>query len=203
MVRQNPRPHTETLEPPRIADTLTAPIPLLAGASRELAHGRTTVVFPRRFAESPPRIWTLLTDPGQLALWSPFTSDRDLSHVGRATIRMLDNANTADGDIPSVVFVADAPRILEYSWADDAVSWTLEADAMAGETVLVLRQTLANAALTSAVAAGWHLCLDVAQSVLDGHPVPPIRGAEAMNHGWVDLNRRYARLLGVKPTRIV
>jgi uncharacterized protein YndB with AHSA1/START domain len=202
MVRQSPRSRPDTLELPRITETRNAAKPRLVDAAREVNHGRTTVVFPWYFEHSPAKVWAMLTDPDQLARWSPFTADRDLSQSGRATLTMLDGGNAQSSEIPGVVFVADSPLVLEYSWADDTLTWTLGRDGSAGATHLVLRQTLANDQMASAVAAGWHLCLDVASSVLDEHPIPPIRGMAAMDHGWADLNRRYARKFGVKPTHI-
>jgi uncharacterized protein YndB with AHSA1/START domain len=162
-------------------------------------------VIPREFPNSATEVWSLITKPTELGAWAPYTADRDLSRVGRATVTMLDGENAVQVDLPSVVFTADAPRILEYSWGDDTVTWTveeLETDARSPRTRLTLRQTLADSAMASAVAAGWHLCLDVAVGVLDGHPKPAIRGMDAMEFGWADLNRRYAAKLGVEPTRI-
>ncbi len=48
-------------------------------------------------------------------------------------------------------------------------------------------------------AAGWHMCLDVADALLDGNPIGPIVGAEAMNYGWRELNEQYSERLGVEP----
>jgi hypothetical protein len=45
------------------------------------------------------------------------------------------------------------------------------------------------------VAAGWHLCFDVLEHLLDGDPVGPIRGRAAMEHGWQDLHDMYAEQL--------
>ena len=45
------------------------------------------------------------------------------------------------------------------------------------------------------MAAGWHVCLDVAEHLLDGAPIGPIRGAEARNFGWDQLNESYAKKL--------
>jgi uncharacterized protein YndB with AHSA1/START domain len=36
---------------------------------------------------------------------------------------------------------------------------------------------------TPGVAAGWHLCLGVAEHLLDGDPVPRTVGEDAKNHG--------------------
>ena len=45
------------------------------------------------------------------------------------------------------------------------------------------------------VAAGWHLCLVVAERLLDGQPIEPIRGEDAMNYGWEDLRDAYGAAL--------
>jgi hypothetical protein len=47
------------------------------------------------------------------------------------------------------------------------------------------------------LAAGWHLCLDVAEQLMDGAPTTPIRGDEAMEHGWQELHDAYAERLGI------
>ena len=47
------------------------------------------------------------------------------------------------------------------------------------------------------VAAGWHLCLVVAERLLDGDAVAPIRGQAAREHGWDELNEAYAAKLGL------
>jgi hypothetical protein len=45
------------------------------------------------------------------------------------------------------------------------------------------------------VAAGWHLCADVLQRLLDGEPVEVIRGKDALDHGWEDLKNAYEKSL--------
>jgi hypothetical protein len=52
------------------------------------------------------------------------------------------------------------------------------------------------------VAAGWHLCLDVAELLLDGRPIGPIRGDEARNYGWDELNQAYAEKLSIPVTKL-
>ena len=49
------------------------------------------------------------------------------------------------------------------------------------------------------MAAGWHLCLDVAERLLDGQPLEPIRGDDARNYGWERLHDAYAERLGTPP----
>ena len=46
------------------------------------------------------------------------------------------------------------------------------------------------------VAAGWHICLAVADRLPDGDPVGPVVGQNARNYGWDDLSKAYAKRLG-------
>jgi hypothetical protein len=48
-------------------------------------------------------------------------------------------------------------------------------------------------------AAGWHVCLDVLERQLAGHPIGRIVGADAMKfRGWQRLHAEYARQFGVE-----
>ena len=44
-------------------------------------------------------------------------------------------------------------------------------------------------------AAGWHLCLVVAERLLDGNPIAPIVGTRALEYGWERLRALYASLV--------
>ena len=195
MVRHDPKSRPQTLE--RSATYAQAPLAMVA---REVSHGRTTLVLTRDFRAGRDSVWRLLTEPDRLRQWAPYTADRDLSQVGRCVLSMLGVDGGTDAEIPSVVLVADSPALLEYSWASDMLAWTITT--IGSSSRLALHQTLADATMASANAAGWHLCLDVAESVVDGHPIPPMRGMEAMEHGWSELNVRYATALGVAPSHI-
>jgi uncharacterized protein YndB with AHSA1/START domain len=177
----------------------------LARVTRDMSDGRTTVVFVRDFERPYDAVWSMLTDPSKLRMWAPHTADRDLSTVGKVTFTMLGDVVDVpeampDIAVPGVVLVANPPYLLEHSWANDALAWML--DPIGESTRLTLRHTLSDASMASAVAAGWHLCLDVADAALTGRTTTPVRGREAMNHGWADLNERYAAQLGVEPSHI-
>jgi hypothetical protein len=49
--------------------------------------------------------------------------------------------------------------------------------------------------MAAKAAAGWHLCLLVADRLLGGAPIGPIRGRNAMNFGWEDLRAAYDEAL--------
>lgn len=155
-----------------------------------------TLVFVRDLRHAPERVWAALTEPAQLREWAPYLASRDLSSVGDATLTMIDG-DVAE-DVSASVTRAERPSVLEYRWGTDTLRWEL-APTDDG-TRLTLLHTLNDRDWAPKIAAGWHLCLDVAERLLDGQPIGPIRGSEAMQFGWPDLNEAYASKLGIPAT---
>jgi uncharacterized protein YndB with AHSA1/START domain len=163
------------------------------------AHAREdqwTLVFVRTLRHPPEKVWAALTEPAQLAEWAPFTGDRDLGSGGDTTLTMIDGEVAEP--LPASVTRAEPPTLLEYTWGTDLVRWQLAA--VEGGTRLTLQHTLKDRDWIPKVAAGWHICLDVAEYLLDGDPVGPIRGSDARNYGWDELNEAYAEKLGIPVT---
>jgi uncharacterized protein YndB with AHSA1/START domain len=69
---------------------------------------------------------------------------------------------------------AEPPALLEYTWGTDLLRWKLAA--IDSGTRLTLRHRVEDREWAPKVAAGWHLCLAVAEHLLDGQPIGPIRG---------------------------
>jgi uncharacterized protein YndB with AHSA1/START domain len=153
---------------------------------------RWTLIFVRTFRHPPERVWAALTEPAQLREWAPFDADRDLGSLGDATLTMVDREIRED--LPASVTRVERPVLLEYSWGSDRLRWELT-PTDAGTRVM-LRHTVAEAPAAPMAAAGWHLCLAVAERLLDGNPVGPIRGRDARDHGWDELHAAYAEKLG-------
>jgi uncharacterized protein YndB with AHSA1/START domain len=152
-----------------------------------------TLVLHRDLAHPPQAVWAALTEAGQLEQWAPFRPDHDLDRVGGTTLTMIDGAETVD--LPGSVTRAQPPTLLEYTWGPDRLRWELTATD-AG-TRLTLRHAVAGPEWVAMVAAGWHLCLVVAERLLEGRPIPPIRGGDALGFGWQELRDAYADQLGV------
>ena len=64
----------------------------------------------------------------------------------------------------------------------------------------MLQHTVANCDWVPKTAAGWHICLDVTERLLDDDPVGPIVGEDAKHHGWEELHDTYAQRLGIEST---
>ncbi|MPZ27438.1 MAG: ATPase [Micromonosporaceae bacterium] len=162
----------------------------------QASEDRWTLVFVRDLRHPPERVWAALTEPEQLYAWSPYTADRNLGTVGEATLTMIDAETSVD--LPAVVRHAEPPTLLEYSWGTDLLRWELAATGSG--TRLTLRHTVEDRDWLPKVAAGWHLCLVVAEHLLDGRPIGPIRGNDARNYGWDELHDAYAEKLGIAGT---
>jgi uncharacterized protein YndB with AHSA1/START domain len=174
------------------------PGPLADVDSSAAEDGRWTLLFVRDLRHPREKVWAALTEPSQLSEWSPYTADRNLGTAGHATLTMIDRDTTED--LPATVTRADAPTVLEYTLGSDLVRWELAATETG--TRLTLRHTVEGRDWVPKVAAGWHLCLDVAQLLLDGRPIGPIRGEEARNYGWNELNEAYAKKLSIPVTEL-
>jgi uncharacterized protein YndB with AHSA1/START domain len=151
---------------------------------------RATLVFVRQLHHPPTKVWAALTDPALLRQWAPFAADRNLGDVGEATLSMIDEQ---DATLPARVTRSEPPTLLEYTWGDDVLRWQL--DATEEGTRLTLHHTTDDPTMIPKAAAGWHICLVVAEGLLDGHPIGPIVGEEAMQYGWQDLHDSYAKAL--------
>jgi uncharacterized protein YndB with AHSA1/START domain len=158
---------------------------------------RWTLVFVRDLPHPPGKVWRALTDPGRLGRWSPFEASGDLGTVGDVTLTMVDGVDGAREETKATVLRAEEPTLLEYVWGGDLLRWELAETA--GGTRLTLRHSVEDRGWVPKVAAGWHLCLDVADRLLAGVDVQPIRGAESHAYGWGDLAAAYGRELGIEP----
>lgn len=156
---------------------------------RPAPDGRWTLLLVRDLGHPLETVWSALTDPDRLRDWAPYTADRDLGSPGDAVLTMIDDEHSED--LPSSVLRARPPTLLEHTWGPDLLRWELAPTATG--TRLTLRHTMKDPDQVPRVAAGWHVCLDVARLALDGTPIGPIRGRQAMDFGWPELAEGYAR----------
>ncbi len=154
-----------------------------------------TLIIVRELRHSPEKVWQALTDPAHLREWAPFDADESLATAGR-TVKL----NTVGAPGPHVsettVKRADAPNLLEYTWGGLDMRWELEASG--GGTRLTLWTNIGHRFIAMG-AAGWHICFDVLDRLLAGHPMGRMVGPEVMKFpGWQRLNAEYARQFGME-----
>ena len=166
-----------------------------AGAEVRKDGEQWTLVLVRELSHPPAKVWSALTDPAQLREWAPYDSDRDLGHVGTATL------TTVGAPQPHVteakITRADAPNVLEFNWGGQDIRWQLEPLGAKG-TRLTLWHNIDRRHIAMG-AAGWHVCLDIMDRALSGDPVGRIVGVDAMKFdGWHRLHGEYAKQFGVE-----
>jgi uncharacterized protein YndB with AHSA1/START domain len=166
-----------------------------AGAHVEKDGERWTLVLVRDLRHAPATVWKALTDPEHLRQWAPYDADRNLGAVGTAKLSTVGMPNEQVSE--TRVTRADAPSLLELSWGGQDLRWQLE-PTPGGGTRLTLWHNIDRRFIAMG-AAGWHVCLDVLGSHLEGRPIGRIVGAVALQHGgWKRLHAEYARQLGVE-----
>ncbi len=166
-----------------------------SGAEIQKDGEQWRLVLVRDLAHPPARVWQALTKPEHLREWAPFDSDQDLGAAGTAKL------TTVGAPTPLVsetqVKRADAPKLLEFSWGGQDIRWELEPLGSSG-TRLTLWHNIDRRFIAMG-AAGWHICIDVLDRLLAGHPIGRMVGPDAMKFdGWQRLHAEYAKLFGVE-----
>jgi uncharacterized protein YndB with AHSA1/START domain len=159
------------------------------GAQVRKGGEKWTLILVRDLRHAPEKVWHALIDPAHLREWAPFVADGSLGTVG-ATV-MLTWVG-APKPIATTVTRADDPEVLEYG----DIRWELEA--VGGGTRLTLWHNIDRRFIAWG-AAGWHICFDVLDRLLNGNPLGRIAGSDAMKfEGWQRLNAEYAKQFGIE-----
>ena len=154
-----------------------------------------TLVLVKNLRHSPERVWEALIDPDQLREWAPFDADASLGTVG-AKVKLTTVGAPAAYASETTVTRAEGPNLLEYRWGEHDTRWEREA---AGEGTRLTLWTKIDRPYVAMGAAGWHVCFDVLEGMLDGNPIGRIVGPNAMKfEGWQRLHKEYAQQFGVK-----
>ncbi len=162
-------------------------------ATHTIAEGeRWTVVFVRHLPHAPAAVWGALTDARPDRVVGAVHGRPRPGEAGPATLTMMDGDDAADST-PAEVTQCEPPSLLEYTWGPDLLRWELAPDG--DGTLLTLRHTMDDREWLPKTAAGWHLCLAVADHLLAGDPIGPIRGQDAKEWGWDELNEAYSAVL--------
>jgi uncharacterized protein YndB with AHSA1/START domain len=153
------------------------------------------LVLVRELRHSPDKVWDALTDPAQLKEWAPFDADRSLATAG-TTARLTTVGAPKPHVTDTRVTRAEAPRLLEYNWGGFDMRWELEAS---GTGTRLTLWTNIDRRYIAMGAAGWHVCFDVLDQLLDGNPIGRTVGPDAMKiEGWQRLHAEYSSQFGVE-----
>jgi len=156
---------------------------------------RWTLIVVRELRHPPALVWQALTEPAHLSEWAPFDADRSLATLG--SVKLSTVGTPAPQVSETTVKRAEAPRLLEYSWGGNDLRWELEA--RGSGTRLTLWHNI-NRQYIAWGAAGWQICFDVLERLLEGAPIGRIVGPDALKlGGWKRLTSEYAKQFGVEP----
>ena len=158
-----------------------------AGAHVEKAGEKWTLVLVRDLRHPPAMVWEALTDPAQLAEWAPFDASRNLGTVGPVTLSTVGAPQVSETRVTR----ADRPRALELNWGGNDLRWELQPKGSG--TRLTLWHNIDRGFIAWG-AAGWHICLDVLDRLLDGMPLGRMAGPDVMKFdGWQRLKTEYSK----------
>jgi uncharacterized protein YndB with AHSA1/START domain len=151
-----------------------------------------TLIVVRELRHPPAKVWRALTEPAHLREWAPFDADKSLGATGPVKLSTVGTPMVSDSQVKR----ADEPRLLEYSWGEQQLRWELEP--VGNGTRLTLWHNI-DRRFISMGAAGWHICLDVLDHLLQGEPIGRLVAGDALKFpGWQRLNAEYAKQLGVE-----
>jgi uncharacterized protein YndB with AHSA1/START domain len=136
----------------------------LTDGQLEESDGRWRLRFARRLPHRPEKVWQALTVPEHLSVWFPTDIEGERAKGAPLKFRFH------NGEGPTIegrMLTYDPPRVLELLWGDEE-TLRFELDPVDGGTLLTFVNTLGQLGKAARDAAGWHACLDVLASHLDG-----------------------------------
>ncbi|MBR7829983.1 SRPBCC family protein [Actinospica sp. MGRD01-02] len=144
-----------------------------------------TIRFQRELGHPPDRVWSALTDRGELAIWFPTGVVGDWSVGASLSFPFPDAAFPA---MHGTVLQLREPRVLEYTWGPDTLLYRLEAGGTGTHLDFVV--TLEELGSAARDGAGWHEALDLLETVLDGAQRWPL------GQRWAELAPSYRAAFG-------
>lgn len=125
----------------------------------------TTVRFERHLKHSVEKVWSSLTENDKLKQWFPELRVEDLREGGTISFDMQ------NGTFEAFEILELKPlSVLEYTWAEDRVRFELYPEPE-GCRLVMIEKIVQVTDHTPRDIAGWDVCLDVIESLLDGRTI--------------------------------
>ena len=121
------------------------------------------LVVERRLAHAPEKVWRVLTERELLKQWFPCDVEGEWK-VGAAL--RFEFEGLSEDQLRGEVLAVDPHRLLEFRWGDGVIRCELIPDGDGCR--LLLSETLDDASWGARNAAGWEMCLDNLQLVIEG-----------------------------------
>ncbi|MEW9533942.1 SRPBCC family protein [Microbispora sp. NPDC049125] len=159
------------------------------------AGGLPVLRIERKLAHPREKVWRAVTEPAQLSQWFPFhVAEMDLQVGGKIRFETGDGTAT-----DAVVTELDPPRVFAFTQQPLAQmpregenTIHIELLPREGGCLLVFTQTFHDRPAAASYASGWHTCLDVMETILDGGP------ARLPEGNFPELHQSYIEDLGLR-----
>ncbi|PKR83397.1 SRPBCC family protein [Heyndrickxia camelliae] len=133
-------------------------------AEMEKAGSGCIVIFKRMLPHSVKEVWAALTENDKLVKWFSNLQVKDLRKNGTVLFNMNDGSEKT---IEMRILDFEKESILEFEWGEGSVRFELTSQS--DGCLLVLKDIFpAINDHTAKDIAGWHICMDVFQSLLNG-----------------------------------
>lgn len=153
--------------------------------------GKDVLRFERRLGHPVERVWSALTDPGQLSAWWG-DADLELVEGGRFVVRWRNTDDEGNRAVMTATITRlEPPTLLETSGdLHGVLRWELRPD---GEGTLLTFTSMLElpAEFRTRVLAGWHWHLDALARALEGE-----RADLETLPGWSEAHERYLARAG-------
>jgi uncharacterized protein YndB with AHSA1/START domain len=128
----------------------------------KLENGLVQAHFKRYLRHSVEEVWAYLTDNDKLSKWF---SELSVDELCKGGVIKFDMQNGTFEEM--TILEVETNRTLEYTWGEDIVRFELSQ--IPDGCLLVLNEKITSITNhTPRDLAGWHVCLDVIQALLDG-----------------------------------
>jgi uncharacterized protein YndB with AHSA1/START domain len=156
----------------------------------ESAGQRWRLRFTRELGHPAERVWQAVTEAEHLAAWFPQRISGDW--VVGAPLTFSDPQGRGP-EFAGQVLACEPPSLLEFRWGPDVIR--LEITPGDAGCTLTLLDTFDEYGQAARDAAGWHVCLDLLASHLDGTGPRP-------GKPWAELFTAYAAAFGPDASKI-
>jgi uncharacterized protein YndB with AHSA1/START domain len=142
-----------------------------AHGTYERIEGRMALRFTRRLRHPAEQVWAAITEPEGLARWFPCRVEGERRVGAQLRFVFPDGNPEVTDDGRGEVLVFDPPRSFWFRWDTEELRLDLEPTADGG-CVLTFSDLMPDDFESGAArnAAGWHVCLDELETLLDGGP---------------------------------
>jgi uncharacterized protein YndB with AHSA1/START domain len=152
-------------------------------AKLERVESGYLAVFERHFNHSIEMVWSVLTENDMLAKWFSELRVDELREGGIIKFDMQDGTYEE-----MIITEMNLQSVLEYTWGDDRVRFELFEESNGCQ--LLLKEKISTLTdHTPRDLAGWHVCLEVINAVLDG------RLYDTRNSEWEKWYERYKQVV--------